>query len=94
VCGVAAHLHKEGLNEIQIGYPDCIHCSARHDRAAGSANRPARSIQTYRSKLALDGIIGRQYASAGNWREDFEVFRPFFQPTKKPTKLVPSGDLQ
>jgi hypothetical protein len=22
-----------------------------------------------------------------NWREDFEVFRPFFQPTKKPTKL-------
>jgi hypothetical protein len=34
-----------------------------------------------------DRLFGRQYASTGNWREDFEVFRPFFQPTKKPTKL-------
>jgi len=38
-------------------------------------------------KLWQCRLFGRQYGSAGNWREDFEVFRPFFQPTKKPTKL-------
>jgi hypothetical protein len=34
-----------------------------------------------------DRPFSRQYASAENWREDLEVFRPLFQPTKKPTKL-------
>ncbi len=57
VCGATAYLDREELNEIEIGNPDCVHCSTRHYGAATNSLTRAHSADPRVSSLPQTEVV-------------------------------------